>query len=196
MRNNTDSILHLLFHNWLIPSVLLKWLTTTLTQTEKLRTDLYIIGINFSKITHPRVWKCTLKGGKKKGFSFLQNDKKSFFGVNVEKVIQIYRNNWIMTMNCVSKAEVHRELFHGFQNFMKVGTTERPADRQVIKNTEFENRTLIYLSHTAFFISLSRSCTIQQSISNKRLGMRRTKTPLMLVSFQFREWNCLGIGLG
>jgi len=79
-----------------------------------------------------------------------------------------------MTMNCVNKTEGHRERIQGFQNFRKDGSTDRPADRQVIKNTDYENRTLIYLSCTVFFISFSHSCTIQQSFINKRLGMGRT----------------------
>ena len=122
----------------------MKWFTAKLTETEKLQTDLYNIRINFSENTHPRFWECTVKDDKKKGVSFFQNHKK-FFVVNVEKVIQIYRNNWVMTMNCFSKIEGQRELIQVFQNFMKGGPSERPVDRQFIKKSEYEKPTLIDL---------------------------------------------------
>jgi len=89
--------------------------------------------------------------------------------------------------NCVNKSEGHQELIHGFQNFGKNGSEGRQSDREVVKNTEYENRTLIYLSRTVFFISFYLSWTKKQPFSNKRLGMERTKTRLQSVTFHFRE---------
>jgi hypothetical protein len=60
-------------------------------------------------------------------------------------------------MNSGSKTEGHRELIQGFQNFSKHGPTDRPTDGQVIKNSECENRALMYWSRTVQFISSSCS---------------------------------------
>jgi hypothetical protein len=116
--------------------------------------------------------------------------------MNVEQVIYNYFNTWVLTMNCGSKSEGHREVIQGFQNFSKHGPTDRTADRQDIKKSECENRTLIYLSGTVQFISFNCSWTIQQSISNNRPGMRHTKTPPKLLSLHFCRGNCPVIGLG
>ena len=70
----------------LVTSDLIKWYIATQTEIKKVRNNIYIIGINFCKISHPRFRKVTLKFVKKKGDSFVQRDKINFF-VNVEQVI-------------------------------------------------------------------------------------------------------------
>ena len=50
MRTDIDSIQNSLFRGWLISSDLVKWFTATLTETEELRNDLYIIRISFATI--------------------------------------------------------------------------------------------------------------------------------------------------
>ena len=65
-----------------------------------------------------------------------------------EQVIKNYRNNWEMTMNCFNKTEGHQEIMQGFQNFWENEPTETPTDREVVKNSVYEYRILIYLSRT------------------------------------------------
>jgi len=49
-----------------------------MTETEKVRNDIYKIGVSFFLIAHPRAWKGTLKAVKKKDISFIETDKKVF----------------------------------------------------------------------------------------------------------------------
>jgi hypothetical protein len=47
--------------------------------------------------------------------------------VKVEQVMWNVLNTLVMTMNCVSKTEFHRELIQGLQNLGK----DRETDRQI-----------------------------------------------------------------
>ena len=106
--------------------------------------------------------------------------------MNVEQEIWNYLDSWVTTKNCVSKTEGQREIIQGFQNLRKNSQTGRSTDRHDVTNCEYENTILLYLSRNVFLISFTHSCTIQQTLSNNRLGMGRNKTPLQLVTIHFR----------
>jgi hypothetical protein len=76
-----------------------------------------------------------------------------------------------------------------------VQITSWSDDRQCVTKFDREYPGLIHYSNTVLFIPFNHSWTIQQSISNKRLGIGRTKTPLLLVLTHFRGVKFPMIGL-
>jgi len=84
-------------------------------------------------------------------------------------------------MNFVKNTEGKLKIIRRFQNLRTDGQTERPTDRNNVTNCGYVKPQLNVFDKHCKINFFNHSWTTQQSISNTRLRIGRSKTTLQLV---------------